>query len=516
MYVGTHARERPDAPAQIMASTGAVTTYRELDDGSNRLAQLLHAQGLRVGDHYAVFMENHPRFLEACWAGDRSGLYYTTVNSYLTAGEVAYIVNDCGARVLVSSSARRDVAARLPELCPGVERFLMVGDPTPGWESYDEAVAAHPAEELPRTVSGWSMLYSSGTTGQPKGILRPLPGVHPDEPHTFEGILRGLYDIDEHCVYLSPAPLYHSAPLGFCLGVQRIGGTVVVMERFDAEQALALIERYHVTHSQWVPTMFSRMLKLPAEVRARHDLSSLRYAIHASAPCPVPMKQTMFDWWGPIVYEYYGGTETNGLTFIRPEEWLTHPGSVGRALLGELHILDEVGRELPHGESGTIYFSNGMDFEYHNDPGKTAEAYDGSGRSTIGDVGYVDDEGYLYLTDRKAFMIISGGVNIYPQEAENVLVTHPKVLDVAVIGVPDDDMGEAVKAVVQLVDGFDPSPDVEQELITFCREHLAAYKCPRSVDFEAELPRLPTGKLYKRGLRDRYWIPREQQQEAPA
>ena len=310
-------------------------------------------------------------------------------------------------------------------------------------------------------------------------------------------------------VYLSPAPLYHAAPLRFCMSVHQVGGTVIVMERFDPEEALALIQRYQVTHSQVVPTMFVRMLKLPDEVRARYDVSSLAGVVHAAAPCPVALKEQMIEWWGPIIHEYYAGTEGNGFVYCNSEDWLAHKGTVGKAIAGEIHIVDEDGEEVPVGQEGTIYFGGGTEFEYHNDPKKTAESRNDKGWSTLGDVGRLDEDGFLYLTDRKSYMIITGGVNVYPQEAENILAMHPKVLDVAVIGVPNEDFGEEVKAVVQPMDMAEAGPDLERELIAYCREHLADVKCPRSVDFTDELPRHPTGKLYKRLLRDKYWEGRD-------
>jgi acyl-CoA synthetase (AMP-forming)/AMP-acid ligase II len=305
--------------------------------------------------------------------------------------------------------------------------------------------------------------------------------------------------------YLSPAPMYHAAPLAFSSATLCFGGTVVMMEKFDAEASLALIERHRVTHSQWVPTMFSRMLKLPDDVRTRHDLSSHQVAIHAAAPCPVPVKREIIEWWGPIVFEYYAGSEGNGSTIISSEEWLAKPGSVGKSYTAKIHIVDDEGRDLPPGKVGGVYFSGGATFEYHNTPEKTAESRLDGGRSTLGDVGYLDEDGYLFLTDRKAYMIISGGVNIYPQEIEDRMITHPKVADVAVFGVPNDDLGEEVKAVVQVMPGQAGDDALRDELLGWCAEELARYKVPRSIDFEAELPRLPTGKLYKRLLRDRYW-----------
>jgi long-chain acyl-CoA synthetase len=350
------------------------------------------------------------------------------------------------------------------------------------------------------------MLYSSGTTGRPKGILRPLPENPPDQPLPLSSFVNQLWHGEEGMVYLSPAPLYHCAPLGNVGVAMRNGGTVVIMEHFDALQYLALVERYHITHTQLVPTMFSRMLKLPAEERTRHDLSSLKIAIHAAAPCPVPVKEQMIDWWGPIIHEYYGATEGLGFTACNSAEWLAHRGSVGRVLLGELQILDEQGQPVPQGTAGEVWFKTASPFVYFNDPERTALTRSADGTmSTVGDMGYLDQDGFLYLTDRSSFMIISGGVNIYPQECENLLVTHPKVADAAVFGVPNQDFGEEVKAVVEMVAGVQAGPELAQELMAFCAEHLARHKCPRTVDFTDRLPRLPTGKLYKRSLRDPYW-----------
>ncbi|MDX1648930.1 MAG: AMP-binding protein [Myxococcota bacterium] len=505
MYPAVHARKTPDKPAIVMAGSGATTTYRELDERSNQGAQLFRDLGLAPGDHVALCLENHPRFLEICWAAQRSGLYYTAISTRLTPEEVAYIVDDCGARVLVTSRAKADLAEALRPRCPGLEARFMVDGSAPGYESWEEATAARPKQPVPDETEGAPMLYSSGTTGRPKGVKHPLSGQPAGTPPALLLAVVGLYIVVEHTVYLSPAPLYHSAPLNFCMSMLRVGATVVVMERFDPVDALRQIERHRVTHSQWVPTMFVRMLKLPEEERARFDVSSLQVAIHAAAPCPIPVKEQMIAWWGPVLHEYYAGTEGNGFCAIDSEQWLAHKGSVGRPLRGEIHILDDEGRELPPGETGTIYFGGGADFEYHNDPEKTRGARSAEGWSTLGDVGFLDEEGYLYLTDRKAHMIISGGVNIYPQEAENVLITHPKVQDVAVIGVPNEEFGEEVKAVVQPMDMAEAGPELARELMEWCRERLSHVKCPRSVDFEAELPRHPTGKLYKRLLKDRYW-----------
>jgi long-chain acyl-CoA synthetase len=508
MYPGEHAREHPDQPAFIMGSTGRTVTFGDYEASCNRLAHLYRDLGLQRLDHVAFFMENNPRMLEAEGAAERSGLYYTCINSYLSPEEAAYIVNDSESQVLIASAAKRGVAEALPDLCPKVRRFLMCDGTAPGWESYEEAVAAYPAEPIPDEQLGAAMLYSSGTTGQPKGILRPLPEITPGDALPVMEFVKMMFRFREGQVYLSPAPLYHSAPQASVSATMRLGSTSVIMERFDPEQFLQLVERYSVTHSQMVPTMFSRLLKLPVQTRQRYDLSSLEAIIHAAAPCPVPIKQAMIEWLGPIIIEYYGATEANGFTWCDSHEWLAHPGTVGRPVLGKLKILDDDGNECPTGTSGTVWFGGATAFEYFNDAAKTAESRrdgDDGVMSSVGDVGYVDEDGYLYLTDRKTYMIISGGVNIYPQETENLLITHPKVMDAAVVGVPNEDLGEEVKAVVEPADGIEPGPELEHELIDFCHEHLARFKCPRSIDFTDELPRLPTGKLYKRLLRDQYW-----------
>jgi len=504
MHPSDHAKTQPDKPAFIMAGTGETVTYRELDERSNRGAQLFRKLGLKIGDGIAIFMENNVHYLPVCWAAQRSGLYYTCISSRLTAGEVEYIVKDCNAKVFITSKAMGALPAEVADLMPGVKKF-MLGGTAPGYDSFEEAVRPMPATPVTDETPGADMLYSSGTTGRPKGVKGALSGGKLTDPNPLLMLAKMLYSFDENTVYLSPAPLYHAAPLRYNMTVQRLGGTTIVMEHFDPEEALRLIGKYKTTHSQWVPTMFVRMLKLPEEVRKKYDVSAMKVAIHAAAPCPIPVKRRMIEWWGPVIFEYYAGTEGNGFCAIKSEEWLAHPGSVGKSLLGELHIVGEDGNDAATGESGTIYFANGPVFEYHNDPKKTADARNEKGWSTLGDVGYVDKDGYLYLTDRKAFMIISGGVNIYPQEAENVLINHPKVADVAVIGVPNEDFGEEVKAVVQPMNWADATPAVADELIAYCREHLSAIKCPRSVEFDRELPRHPTGKLYKRPIRDRYW-----------
>ncbi len=509
MPLGNHAKTNPDKPAYIMAASGKVVTYRELDEESNRAANLFRKLGLKTGDGIALFAENHPRYHHVLWAAQRSGLYYTAISSRLTAEEVAYIINDSDARVFIASRAMAQVAGQLAaaNLIPKVTNRYMMDGAVAGYQSWETAVASMPSTPIADETEGLAMLYSSGTTGQPKGIKHKL-SLQPfgSAPSPIAILLSALYQATPDMVYLSPAPLYHSAPLNFTMAVHRLGGTTIVMEHFDAEDAIRLIEKYRITHTQMVPTMMLRLLKLPDDVRAGYDHASLKVVIHAAAPCPIAVKEQVIAWWGPKIYEYYAGTEGNGFCAINSQEWLAHKGSVGRALIGKLHILDDNGQELPTGEAGTIFFEGGSEFEYHNDPEKTKSSRSAQGWSTLGDIGFLDADGFLYLTDRKANMIISGGVNIYPQEAENLLATHPKVQDVAVFGIPNQEFGEEVKAVVQPVSMKGAGPELAAELIAYCREHLSAIKCPRSIDFDVELPRHATGKLYKRLIKDRYWV----------
>jgi long-chain acyl-CoA synthetase len=439
-------------------------------------------------------LENDSGFFEIVWAAQRAGLYYTCISTRLAAPEIAFIIADSGSSVLIASApvGAEVSAAGLVVFAPGARDFVFERS---GFSSLPIA------DEAP----GIDMLYSSGTTGQPKGIRPALPEGGLDQTNGLTEFGRANYGMASDTVFLSPAPLYHSAPLRWCMTVQKLGGTVIVMEKFDPEQALALIEQHRVTHAQFVPTHFIRMLKLPAEVRGRYDLSSLRVVYHAAAPCPVEVKQAMMDWFGPVIHEFYAGTEANGLTAIGPDEWLAHPGSVGRAVWGTLKICDEDGEPLPAGEIGAIHFADGLAFEYHNDPQKTAASRNRHGWTTLGDVGYVDAEGYLYLTDRQSFMIISGGVNIYPQEIEDAIVTHPKVADVAVIGAPDAEMGERVVAVVQPADWAEAGPALAEDIMASLQGRLGRIKQPRQIDFDPELPRHPTGKLLKRLVRQRYW-----------
>ncbi|WP_131786408.1 acyl-CoA synthetase [Protofrankia symbiont of Coriaria ruscifolia] len=509
MYPGEHAARTPAKPAVVLAGTDEILSYADLEAGSVRLARYLHEAGLRRGDRVALLTDNGLKAFEVYWATQRSGLYLTAVNRHLSPAEIAYIVNDCGARVIIVSAALATLAAAVVADTPSARHRLAFGGDVVGHLSYEAEVGACSAQPLPDQPRGADMLYSSGTTGRPKGVMAELPDRQVHEPgDRLVALSQALYGMDANTVYLSPAPIYHAAPLRYAGVVQSLGGTVVLMERFDAEQALGAIERFHVTHSQWVPTMLMRMFKLPAHIRDRYDLSSMRVAIHAAAPCPVELKRAIIDWWGPILHEYYSSTEGPGATFIASEEWLRKPGSVGHdGYLGTVRICGQDGEELPAGEIGTIYFERDeLPFHYHNDPAKTAAAQHPRHPTwtTTGDVGYLDSDRYLFLTDRESFMIISGGMNIYPQEVEDCLALHPKVLDVAVIGVPDEEMGEAVKAVVQPAPGVSPGPDLERELLEYARDRMAHYKCPRSVDFFDVLPRTPTGKLVKRTLRERY------------
>ena len=508
MYPGKYLAMHPHRPAFIMASTGEAITYSEFERRSNRLAHLLRSLGLQPGDHFSIFMENHPRYLECNAAGERAGLYYTCINSFLKSEEAAYILDNSESKVLITSAAKLETARAALKQCSKVSLCLVVDEVRlqEGEANLDDATADFPAEPIPDECLGGAMLYSSGTTGKPKGVLRPLPDVGPHQPLPIYDFVAKLWRYRENMVYLSPAPLYHAAPHVAVNLTLRLGGTAIIMERFEPESYLHLVEKYKVTHTQLVPTMFSRMLKLPEEDRNGYDLSCLEVAVHAAAPCPVPVKEQMIEWWGPIIHEYYGATEGLGFTACDSEEWLAHRGTVGKVMFGDLHILDENMQPCPEGTPGTVWFTTASDFEYFNDPDRTAEATSPDGSmTTVGDMGYVDGDGFLYLTDRAAFMIVSGGVNIYPQESENLLITHPKVADAAVFGVPNPEFGEEVKAVVQLMPGHEPSARMVAELINFCEEHLAKIKCPRSIDFERKLPRLPTGKLYKRELRDRYW-----------
>lgn len=494
-----------EKPAFIMAASDEMVSFGMLEQRANQGAHLLRAQGVGPGDHIAILMENRREMLEICFAADRAGVYYTTISTHLNKDEIGYIVTDCDARLLVASDRFMDI---LPELATDHEdrcRIVVVGDNAGAFPSWSQEVAGHKKTPIADEAQGLDMLYSSGTTGRPKGIKWPLEHTLPGAPTMLVDLLHRLFGYGPETRYLCPAPLYHAAPLRHVMVTIKMGGTAVIMDRFDAEASLRLIEQHRITHSQWVPTMFVRLLKLPKDVRARYDLSSMEMAVHAAAPCPVEIKREMLAWWGDIIHEYYAGTENNGFSAITSAEWRAHPGSVGRAKLGVVHICNENGHEVPVGTEGEIYYENGQQFAYHGDPEKTRACTNAQGWTTLGDIGRLDEDGYLYLTDRKSFLIISGGVNIYPQETEDTLLNHPAVLDAAVIGIPHEEFGEAVHAVVQLLPEYENTPELSETLMAYCRSKLSALKCPRSIEFRNTLPRSATGKIYKRILRSEYW-----------
>ena len=504
MHPIAHAQTRPDHPAIIMAPSGETVTFGQMDDYANRFAQLLRSRGLKRGDHFAVLMENNSHYLQVVWGSQRAGTMMVPISTRLTAPEICYILKDANAKFLLTTRKFADVIEGIRGDCADLPLLIVGGE---GDEDYDAALAAQPAEPIADQAPGQYMLYSSGTTGRPKGV-KPAPPADEDiqavNPLVGLAVMGAGMPADGSMVYLSPAPLYHAAPLGWCTTAQRLGGTVVVMEKFDPELALATIEQYRVTDSQWVPTHFVRMLKLDPELRTRYDLSSHKRALHAAAPCPVPIKREMIEWWGPIINEYYAGSEGIGMTLIKAEDWLDHPGSVGKAIHGTLHVCNPDGEEVPAGQNGLLFFENENIPTYHNDPDKTREAMHPKGWMTLGDIGHLDPDGYLYLTDRKSHMIISGGVNIYPQEIENLLVTHDKVMDAAVIGAPCPDFGEKVVAVIQPMDMEAAGDALEAELRDFLAPSLSKIKMPKQFDFRPQLPREANGKLYKRELRDEY------------
>ncbi|MEL0006110.1 MAG: acyl-CoA synthetase [Luminiphilus sp.] len=503
-HFSAYATETPDRPAYILGASGEVVTYRELDCRSNQIAHLLRLSGVQRGDHIAMMMKNCREFLQVAQGALRAGVIFTPISTHLKQDETAYIITNCKAKLFIASASLANVATEAAAAAQGLGRCLSVGGDIPGFESLEEQLKVLPDTPISDEFLGAPMLYSSGTTGKPKGVYwKPhADSIHADHP--MAGSVGAFFGFGVETIYLSPAPLYHAAPLHYNLMVLGLGGTSVIMDHFDPEQALALIERYRATHSQWVPIMFVRMLKLPEAARQRFDLSSMKCAIHAAAPCPIDVKEAMIDWWGPVIVEYYSGSEGNGFTIIDSANWLTHKGSVGQAIIGEPRILGENGEVLGPGEVGDVYFANSRPFEYFDEPEKTREAFNEQGWSTMGDVGYLDEEGFLYLTDRKNFTIITGGVNVYPAEIEGLLITHFKVADVAVFGVPHPEFGEEVVAVVQPMDWADATEETAEELSLWMRERLSTIKVPRRIDFLEQLPRMDNGKLYKRHLQDAY------------
>lgn len=505
MHPSIHAKTTPNKPAIIMAKTGKTISYKELDDASNRAAHLFRSEGINIGDTICILLDNDEHYFEILWGAQRSGLYYSCISNKLKANELEYIIRDSGTKLMIMSHSLGALCDEVMAILPDTKIFMVGGEheKCKSWEIESAKMPCNPIED---ERAGADLFYSSGTTGRPKGIMKPIPDK-PDiailDPLTKAAA--EVFGLNSDTIYLSPAPLYHAAPLRWCVRTMKMGGTVIVMDKFDPEESLALIEKYRANASQWVPTHFVRMLKLPDEIKNKYDLSSMKCAIHAAAPCPVAVKEAMIAWWGPVINEYYAGTEGNGMTMIKTPEWLSHIGSVGTPVMGTPHIMDENGNEVPPMTEGVIYFEGTQPFIYHNDPQKTEDSRNEKGWSTLGDIGYLDKDGYLYLTDRKSFMIISGGVNIYPQEIESLLISHPKIMDVGVIGAPDPEMGEKVVAIIQLNNKNDASEELKTEIMAWLRPQISNVKMPKQIDFMDELPRQATGKLYKRLLRDKYW-----------
>ena len=490
--------------AYIMADTGLTITYQELEDQANQVAHAFRKLDLQIHDHVGLMLENHPKFLIIAWAAFRAGICLTPISYHLLEDETAYILDNCEAKLFLTSKKMETIALKVAKKASGVRHFYMLDDTAEGYQSFDALVADCPTTPIADELLGTSMLYSSGTTGQPKGVYIPPQSENVEEMSPNLIRMGENFKFGPHTIYLSPAPLYHAAPYYYNLVNMMFGGTSIIMSKFDPEKSLAYIEQYKANYSQWVPIMFVRMLKMDKAIRDKYDVSSMKLALHAAAPCPIEIKEKMIDWWGPVIFEYYGASEGMGMTAITAQEWLTHKGSVGRAIIGVPYILDEEGNELPTGEIGNVYFTGGNDFHYHKEAEKTKNTCLPDGKRGVGDVGYLDKDGYLYLTDRKNFTIISGGVNIYPQEIENHLINHPKVVDVAVFGIPNEEFGQEVKAVIQPKNWEEAGEELAAELIAYCRKKLSRIKIPRSISFNKELPRKDNGKLYKGRIVEQY------------
>jgi long-chain acyl-CoA synthetase len=507
-------RQAQAKPAEtaLISPEGVRTSFGELFEDVNRFSHGLREMGVEARQTLAVVMRNESALFEVFLSAMQLGLYYTPINYHSTAEEIAYILEDSEAVALFVSEDCAEVAGIAAEKVGLPTERCFVAGSAEGYRTFEDLKQDQPTTLPSDRIGGQIMQYTSGTTGKPKGVRRPITGVDADE--ATEG-LKWLFEIfglepGEHDVWLVTSPLYHTANISLCSNSLHFGFTIVLMDKWSPEGTLDRIERYGVTATHMVPTQFVRLLDLDEEARGTYDVSSLRYALHGAAPCPMDVKRRMLDWWGPVIYEYYGSTEV-GATIVGPHEWLERPGTVGRPFpISELKILDDDGHELPPGEVGKVYMRQGQDtIEYHKDPEKTQRARHGS-LLTVGDLGYVDEDGYLFLCGRDAEVIIRGGVNIYPAEVEGRLIAHELVTDAAVIGVPDDEYGEQVKAVVALSDHAPADHEhVERELISYCREHLAKFKCPESVDVVDELPRDPNGKLYKHKVREPYWAGRE-------
>jgi long-chain acyl-CoA synthetase len=507
------AQEHPSHRA-VIDPEGRETTAGALLGAANRVVHGLRARGLRAGDTVAVVLGNEIAMLELFLAAWQAGLYITPLNAHLTAPEIAYILGDCDAKAIVCGARTAEATSRAARECGAIGRaacFTTGGEVPPGFQPYEELTRGQPDTLPDGRVAGATMNYTSGTTGRPKGVRRPLAPVEPEVVAQGFASFLTLFGVTpwQDGVHLVVSPLYHTAVLTFCTNHLHFGHTVVLMDKWSPEGTLERIARYRVTTSHMVPTQFRRLLQLPEDVKAGADVSSLRQVIHSAAPCPVEVKRRMLAWWGNVIYEYYAASEGGG-TLARPEEWLEHPGTVGKAWpISEIRVLRDDGTDCAPDEVGTVYMKmGGHRFEYHKDPKKTAASWK-DGFFTVGDAGYLTRDGYLFLCDRKSDMIISGGVNIYPAEIEAVLAGHPKVADAAVFGIPDDDWGERVLAVIEPMPGAEPGAALAEDILAFCRDRLAGFKCPKAIDFTAALPRDPSGKLYKRKLRDPYWQGRE-------
>lgn len=502
------AEATPDKPAIIMADTGQMLTYGEMISNANRLANYFVSIGLNEGDCISIFLENQVRYLELVWAAKITGLYYVCIGRHLNGSDVGYIIENSESRILITSAAQASTAKEVVNSLTGDVRLLMMDGTSDGFLSYEDEIAAQPDTQITGRRRGASMLYTSGTTGKPKGVRNDLPDISPHVAPPRHMTYVGKYNISSSTVMFNPGPFYHTGPIRLMMHAQREGATAVSLSKFDAEQSLKAIDKYKVTYGFFVPTMFVRMLTLPDDIRLKYDMSSIQYAIHSAAPCSIIIKEKMINWWGKILYEMYGGTESTGTTAISSQDWLEHKGSVGRATPGtEIHIVDENGDECPPNVPGLIYMTTGKHFEYFKDPEKSAASRHPKGWYALGDIGYLDEGGYLFLTDRQANLIISGGVNIYPQEAENALTGHPDIADIAVIGIPNPDFGEEVKALVVPTNKLSKEQEskLERKLIEFCKSKISFFKCPRTIDFVETLPRSEAGKLLKLEIRKRYW-----------
>ena len=511
MVIAYHAQQNPNNMA-VLSNFGR-RTFGELNAKVNQLARVLRSAGLKPDDGVAMLLTNRPEFIEVYYACMRTGLRVTPINWHLTGDNASYIVANCEAKAFIADARCAQPAIdALNDNAGQVKLALAAGGPIEGFLDYSETIAGEDGSDIEDPEIGTNMLYTSGTTGRPKGVYRPRVVPDPKGNVTVTRAQSAAAWKPGNDMCLCTGPAYHAAPLAFNINGPLVEGVgTVLMDKWDPEETLRLVEEHKVTHTHMVATMFHRLLALPDETRQQYDTSSLRYVVHGAAPCPVHVKHAMMEWLGPVVYEYYAATEGGGGFFIDPEEWLAKPGSVGKAPGADNRIYDDEGNELPTGEVGTIYFkAPALKFQYYKDTDKTAGSYRGE-YFTLGDMGYFDEDGYLFLTGRNAETIISGGVNIYPQETDDVLLKHPAVADVCTVGVPSDEWGEDVKSVVQLKEGFEQDQAMVANLIGFCKEHLPGFKSPKTIDFIDDLPRLPSGKIQRRLVRAPYWEGRDKQ-----